>query len=262
MQQAPGAQTFRGSGDAYDRFMGRYSLALAPLFLAFADVPPGDDVVDVGCGPGALTGVLVGHAGAEHVHAIDPSPSFVAACRERLPEVDVRSGRAEELPYADGSMRAALAQLVLHFVSDPVAAVAEMSRVVRPGGVVAVCVWDASGGMELLSTFERVISVVDPASVAAAPLRFGGDGEVATILRDGGLSDVSETSLTVQSRYSDFDELWDGLLEGQGPAGERTLALAPVERSTFHDRLWRAFGAPEGEFTLSARARAARGRVS
>src|SRR2546430_1552171 len=132
--ETPGASTFQVPGESYDRFMGRYS---APLAVAFADgagIEPRQTALDVGCGPGALTAELVRRVGPESVAAIDPSEPFVEACRRRYPEVDVRLGQAEKLPYPDGRFDAALAQLVLHFVSDPDAAACEMRRVVREGG--------------------------------------------------------------------------------------------------------------------------------
>src|SRR6185437_6338669 len=101
---------------------------------------------DVGCGPGALTGELVRRVGADAVAAVDPSPGFVEAARQRHPGVDVRRAEAERLPFEDGSFDAALAQLVVHFMTDPATGIGEMRRVTRRGGVVAACVWDHAGG--------------------------------------------------------------------------------------------------------------------
>ncbi len=111
-----------------------------------AGVRSGQRVLDVGCGPGALTGELVARAGASHVSAVDPTEGFVAAAGERHPGVDVRRAGAEELPFADGEFDASLAQLVVHFMADPARGLAEMARVTRPNGVVSACVWDFAGG--------------------------------------------------------------------------------------------------------------------
>ena len=138
--------SFFVGADAYDRFMGRYSILLAPSFADLAGISAGQRVVDVGCGPGALTAELVARVGPEAVAAIDPSDAFVDAMRERHPGVDVRQAAAEDLPFEDRAFDAALAQLVVHFMTDPVAGLHEMARVVRPGGVVAACVWDHAGG--------------------------------------------------------------------------------------------------------------------
>jgi ubiquinone/menaquinone biosynthesis C-methylase UbiE len=137
----------------YDSFMGRYSVLLAPQLADLAEVSEGGGALDVGCGPGALTGVLVDRFGASSVSAIDPSHSFVTSVRERYPGVDVQQARAEQLPFPDDSFEAALAQLVVHFMSDPVAGLAEMARVTRREGIVAACVWDHAGGQGPLSFF-------------------------------------------------------------------------------------------------------------
>lgn len=153
MESAEGAKTFQASGEAYDLFMGRYSRPLAVVFADAAEIGRGQTALDVGCGPGALTAVLVDRLGAESVSAFDPSGPFVADCTARHPGVDVRLGRAEAIPFDGDQFDAALAQLVLHFVSDPQMVVAEMRRVVHPGGIVAACVWDFDGGMEMLRRF-------------------------------------------------------------------------------------------------------------
>ena len=113
----------------------------------------GRRVLDVGCGPGALTAELVRRVGADSVSAVDPSEPFVAAATERHPGVDVRQGSAEQLPFPDDAFDAALGQLVVHFMADPVAGLTEMARVTRRGGVVAACVWDHAGGGGPLSRF-------------------------------------------------------------------------------------------------------------
>src|ERR687883_330625 len=125
--------------------MGRYSSELAPKLADLAGLEPGQRALDVGCGPGALTTELVRRLGADAVAAVDPSPSFVSAARERFPGVDVRHASAEALPFPDDGFDASLAQLVVHFMADPVAGIREMKRVTRPGGVIAACVWDMAG---------------------------------------------------------------------------------------------------------------------
>src|SRR5688572_3079557 len=144
--------------------MGRFSVPLASRFLDRVRLRPGQRVLDVGCGPGALTTALVDRLGADHVAAVDPSEPFVAAVRERLPGVDVRTGRAEALPHDASAYDACLAQLVVHFMADPVAGLAEMRRVTRAGGAVACTVWDHAGGSGPLAAFWRAVAEVDPAA--------------------------------------------------------------------------------------------------
>lgn len=263
MDDVEGARTFAASGSAYDLFMGRYSIPLADLFADAAAVAAGQTALDVGCGPGALTRVLVDRLGADAVAACDPSPSFVEECKQRLPGVDVRLGRAEQIPFDDDRFDAALAQLVLHFVSDPHTAAAEMSRRVRPGGVVGACVWDFANGMEMLRHFWDAASMLNPnAPDEARTLRFGGPGEIVELFEGAGLLSVEETSLTVQTRYADFDELWSGFLAGIGPAGAFTMSLPDDQRQRLRRDLYRRVGEPDGSFSLSAVSRCAVGRVA
>ena len=144
---------FDVAADTYDRYMGGWSRPLAPQMADLAGVHPGQRAIDVGCGPGSLTTELAGRLGPAAVAAVDPSPPFVAAARLRHPGVDVREAPAEALPFADDLFDAALAQLVVHFMADPVAGLREMARVTRLGGVVAACVWDFAGGRGPLGPF-------------------------------------------------------------------------------------------------------------
>lgn len=262
MDEVEGAKTFHATGSAYDRFMGRYSVPLADVFADAAGVAEGQTALDVGCGPGALTAVLVDRLGLAAVAGCDPSPPFVAECQSRLPGVDVRLGRAEEIPFGDDKFDAALAQLVLHFVSDAQAAAAEMRRVVRPGGAVAACVWDFADGMQMLRYFWEAALTLDPdAPAEARTLRFGAPGEIAEVFEGAGLVEVVESSLEVASSYADFDELWEGFLAGIGPAGSFALAQTDARRAQLRAELYRRTGEPTGEFTLQAVARCAVARV-
>jgi len=125
---------FDVAADAYDRFMGRYSQQLSPQLAEFTGIRAGQHVLDVGCGPGALTAELVRRVGHELVTAVDPSASFVAAAQARNPGVRVEEAAAEKLPFPNAAFDAALAQLVVHFMSDPIAGLTEMRRVTCPGG--------------------------------------------------------------------------------------------------------------------------------
>src|SRR5437762_7877108 len=150
------------SADAYDRFMGRYSALLAPQMADLAGVAPGMRVLDVGCGPGALTAELVRRVGPSSVAAVDPAEPFVVAVRMRNPGIDARVSPAESLPFADATFDAALAQLVVHFMADPVRGLREMARVTRARGVVAACVWDHAGEQTPLAPFWRAARELFP----------------------------------------------------------------------------------------------------
>lgn len=258
MEPVEGAATFHTTGDAYDAFMGRYSRALAPLFADHLGVTGGQRGLDVGCGPGSLTAELVERLGADAVAACDPSPSFAEACAARNPGVEVRAGRAEDLPFADDSFDLAASQLVLHFVTDPAAAAGELRRVVRPGGAVGACVWDFDDGMQMLRAFWDAALELDPdAPDEARTLRFGRPGEIAELFAAAGLVDVNETTLECRSTYESFEELWAGFCAGIGPAGAHTVALPDDRRQELRNRLHARLGSPTGPFTLSAVARSA-----
>lgn len=260
MEPVEGTRTFRTTGAAYDAFMGRYSGALAVAFADHLGVAPGQRALDVGCGPGALTRVLSDRLGSSAVSACDPTPSFVADCISRNPGVDVRAGRAEQIPFPDDHFDLAASQLVLHFVSEPLTAAAEMRRVVRPGSTIAASVWDFELGMEMLRAFWDAALDLDPdAPDEARTLRFGKAGEIAELFAEAGLTDIAETSLEVGTTYADFDELWSGFLAGIGPAGAYCTSLSEHRQALLKNALHQRLGSPTAAFSLSAVARTATG---
>lgn len=262
MDQVEGARTFAVAGGTYDSFMGRYSLDLAEGFCDAAGVAPGSTALDVGCGPGALTGALVARLGASAVYACDPSPSFRDECAARHPGVVVKLGRAESVPFETASVDHAMAQLVLHFVSEPQHAAREMARVVRPGGCVSACVWDFDDGMEMLRCFWDAALSIDPdAPDEARTLRFGRPGEIVELFASAGLEHIVESTLSVASTYATFDELWNGFLAGIGPAGSYCISLSDEDRARLGAALFARLSSPTGPFTLGAVARCAVGRV-
>lgn len=252
--------SFDVSGDAYDRFMGRYSRPLAPAFADFAAVEAGQRVVDVGCGTGVLTEELARRVGADHVAGADPSPMLQAAA-ERVPGADLEQASAEELPWPDDSFDAALAQLVVHFMADPAKGVDEMTRVTRPGGVVAACTWDfAGGGMELLRIFWQSVRALDPgAESETSPL--GDRGRLDALWSGSGLQRVETEALEVSSDYEDFGELWSSFSRGVGPAGQYLLRQSPERQDAIRAEYFARVGEPAGSFTLTGRAWAVRGRA-
>lgn len=251
--------SFVVSGDAYNRFMGRYSRPLAPAFADFAGIGPGGRVLDVGCGSGVLTEELARRVGADHVSGVDPSP-LLAACAERVPGAELKKGWAEALPWPDDSFDAAIAQLAIHFMEDPAAGVAEMARVTRAGGVVAACSWDFSGGMEMLRLYWETARELDP-DLSGERRSFGRLEELDALWRELGLEEVEAGPIEVSSDYEGFDELWDTFLLGVGPAGEYLASLPPDPQATLRDAYRERLGVDDGAFTLGARAWAARGRV-
>ena len=228
--------TFDVAAEAYGRFMGRYSEPLAVQFTELAEVRAGQRALDVGCGPGALTARLVERLGTDLVAAVDPSASFVAAIRARLPEVDVRSGVAEHLPFPDDRFDVALAQLVVHFMTDPVSGLREMARVTQPGGVVATCVWDHAGGGGPLATFWQAVHDTDPGAHDEAELAGAREGHLAQLCEAAGLTCVEPSSLTVRVRYEAFADWWEPFTLGVVPAGAYVAGLDERRREALRSR--------------------------
>jgi SAM-dependent methyltransferase len=249
--------TFAVDADAYDRFMGRYSVLLAPLFADFAAVSTGQQVLDVGCGPGALTADLVGRFGPAAVSAVDPSESFVAAVQERHPGVSVRRASAEELPFPDDAFDAALAQLVVHFMADPVVGLAEMARVTRPQGVVAACVWDLAGGQGPVSLFWEAARELDPDVEDESQLAGTRDGQVAQLLGAAGVNEIEETTLSMSVEHPSFEDWWQPFTLGVGPAGAYAAGLDATRQARLRELCSEML--PPPPFTVTARAWAARG---
>jgi SAM-dependent methyltransferase len=249
--------SFAVGAEQYDRFMGRYSVPLAPRFADFAGVVAGQRVVDVGCGPGALTAELVRRLGAGAVSAVDPSESFVAAARERQPGVSVQRAAAEELPYGDLAFDAALAQLVVHFMADPVAGLREMARVTRTDGVVAACVWDHGGGRGPLSVFWDAARELDPDVDDESRFAGARQGHLAELFEAAGVHDIEESDLSVDVEHPSFDEWWEPYTQGVGPAGALVARLDPDRQAQLRDRCREML--PEPPFVMAAHVWAARG---
>jgi SAM-dependent methyltransferase len=250
---------FNVAADAYDSFMGRYSIPLAPLFCDFAGIGAEQRVLDVGCGPGALVGELVGRLGAAAVAAVDPSEPFVEAARERHSGVDIRCATAEELPFPDADFDASLAQLVVHFMADPIGGLSEMARVTRPRGVVAACVWDHGGGEGPLSRFWEAARELDPSVRDESGLAGARRGHLVELMEQIGLQDVEETVLSVTVEHTSFDDWWRPFTFGVGPAGAYLASLPPDQQARLRELCLDA--SPPGSLTVTARAWTARGHA-
>jgi SAM-dependent methyltransferase len=249
--------SFTVSASAYDRFMGRYSQPLAPAFADLAGVREGQHAVDVGCGPGALTAELVRRLGTDGVCAVDPSASFVAAVRERNPGVDARVAAAEELPFGDDHFDVALAQLVVHFMADPVAGLREMARVTRAGCVVAACVWDHAGGTGPLSVFWEAAHELDPDVEDESSLAGSREGHLVELFEAAGLRQVEGSVLSLAVEHATFDEWWEPFTFAVGPAGAYAARLDDAAQTKLRERCRELL--PPPPFTLEVRAWAARG---
>jgi SAM-dependent methyltransferase len=252
--------SFVVGAEAYDRFMGRFSQPLAVQFVRLVELEPGMQALDVGAGPGALTAELVRALDAAAVAAVDPSPPFVAALRDRLPGVRASLAPAEQLPFPDASFDVSLAQLVVSFMADPVRGLAEMRRVTRRGGRVAACVWDhGDGGGGPLSLFWRAVSDIDPTSTGEMERPGTREGQLAELAEAAGLVEVEPGSLTVSVEFAGTDAWWQPFTLGVGPAGDYVATLAPDRLAALHARCLELL--PDPPFTLDVRAWAVVGRA-
>jgi SAM-dependent methyltransferase len=253
--------------DAYEQFMGRWSRRLAREFVAFAGVTTGDSILDVGAGTGSLTLTLAAAVPEAHITGVDRSAAYLALARSRASSGRVRFeiGDAMALEHPDATFDAALSMLVLNFVPEPARAIREMIRVTRPGGTIAVAVWDYSGGMDMLCVFWEEARALDPA--AARPdehrLPLCREGELREALVDAGLTQVDQQALTIELPFTSFNDYWMPFLGGQGPAGVyvRTLDQELRDRLAARLRARLLRGANDGAFSLHARAWAARATI-
>jgi SAM-dependent methyltransferase len=251
--------SFSVGADEYDRFMGRYSVPLAPRFAEFAGVAAGRRALDVGCGPGALTVELVRRLGADSVWAVDPSERFVAAARARHAGVQVQRAAAEQLPFEDQLFDMALAQLVVHFMADPVVGLREMGRVTRTRGVVAACVWDHGGGGGPLSLFWHAARELDPDVEDESQLAGARRGHLAELFQAAGLHEIEESALSVDVEHPSFEEWWEPFMLGVGPAGGYAARLDSTRQARLRDLCREML--PAAPFVVTAWAWAARALV-
>jgi SAM-dependent methyltransferase len=244
--------SFEVSAGAYQRLMENYSVPLAVAFADEAGIRHGQRALDVGCGPGPLTAELVRRLGAPAVCGVDPSRSFAAAARERLPEVDIRLAGAEEIPFPDAAFDAALAQLSVHFMTDPVAGLREMARVTRPGGTVGACVWDHGGGRSPVALLWQAVRDLDPGAPDESGLAGVREGHLASLFADAGMAGAQATTLTVRATYDSFEDWWEPFTQGVGPAGAYVTSLAEQPRARLRERAMELAGGPPIEITATA----------
>lgn len=246
------------SGDAYEPFIGRWSRLVAAAFVAWLDVPPGARWLDVGCGTGALTSTVLRSAAPSSVLGVDPAESYVAYAAAHVddPRATFRVGDAQALPVDDGAFDAVVSGLVLNFVPDPAAAVAEIRRATR--GTFGVYVWDyGAGGIGLLREFWDAAVALDPAAAALdEAVRFPLCGEGAL----GAAFGVEARGITVPTVFRDFADYWTPFLGGQGPAPAYLASLPEDGRAALRETLRERLPIqPDGTIPLTARAWAVRG---
>jgi len=257
-----------GGGDAYERYMGRWSRKVAPLFTAWVAAPPGADWIDIGCGTGVLTSAVLGTCAPSRVTGIDSAANFlqVAETQVRDPRASFKPGDAQAIPEGDNAFDVVVSGLVLNFVPDKDAAIREMVRVAKPGGTVALYVWDYAGHMQVMRHFFDVATMLDPRAsefddgVKAPVCR---PAPLAELLVRAGLADVEVQAIDIPTAFESFDDYWTPFLAGTGSAPKYCVSLDEEARNRLREALRRRLPTgPDGEILLAARAWAAKGRVT
>jgi SAM-dependent methyltransferase len=252
---------------AYERFMGRWSRSLAPLFVRFAGVSDGERVLDVGSGTGALAAAVARSTPSSVIVGIDPSAPYVSLARSQHghARINFEVGDAQRMRFEAASFDTVLSLLVVNFIPDARKALGEMTRVTRPGGTVAAAVWDYADGMEMLRAFWDEAVALDPASAAKDErhMPFCRRGELTALWAGAGLQNLAEEALTIETRFTSFDDFWVPFLERQGPAGAYTASLGSLRREALRVRLRKRLlgDGPDRAITMHARAWAVRGTV-
>ena len=248
---------------AYEHFMGRWSARLAPAFLRFAQVKEGQHIVDVGCGTGVLSRAVVSSGADAKVTGVDPSADYLAFAARALPGERARFqvGRAEALPFSNGTFDAALALLVLQDFDEPARAVREMARVTRLDGVVAACIWDFEHGLPMLSLLRQAAETVAPDEALGRSRKSAGLQDLCAVWDQCGLHDITTETFEIGMAFASFDDYWQPVLGRSTPTSALVAAvdqqtggaLARVLREKISGK------EPDGSFVLPARAFAVEG---
>ncbi len=253
-------------GDPYEQYVGRWSRRVAPRFLSWLDIPAGRRWLDVGCGTGALGAAILERCAPASLTGVEPSEGFLAKAGEQLAQrADLRRGSAADIPLENAAVDVTVSGLVLNFVPDPRAGVAEMSRVTVPGGTIAAYVWDYAGKMELMRHFWDAAVALDPAAEKLDEgVRFPlcSQGALAELFAGVGLRDVRTTAIDIPTPFQDFDDYWQPFLGGQGPAPAYAMSLDESARDRLRGSIKaRIAPRPDGSIALIARAWAVRATV-
>ena len=256
------------SGDAYEKYMGRWSRRIAPEFLDWLGVAPHAEWLDVGTGTGVLSSMIIAKCAPKRVAGIDPAELFVEAARSALRGecFECRQGSGEALPFEDDTFDVAVSGLVLNFVRDKAKALAEMTRVVRPGGAVALYVWDYAGHMQVIRHFFDAAIEID---TRAGEFDDGANAPIcrpqalATLFERGDLLDVDVRGIDIPAAFENFDAYWTPFLGGTGSAPKYCTSLPADAQAALRENLRKRLPTgPDGEILLAIRAWGVKGRVA
>ncbi len=252
--------------EAYEKIMGRWSRRLAPLLIGFSGLSHGDKVLDVGCGTGSLTFAVLDVANVASVTGIDLTPGFIeyATSLNTDRRISFRQADARALPFADDTFDRAYSMLVLHFIPDAPRAVAEMQRVVRPGGTITAAVWDDFSGLPHMRMVFDIAATLDPTVKRHVFRPMSKPDEMAGVWRELGLVNVEQTSLLIRMEFSSFDDYWLPFMKGEGPLGQLVTSLSEDARSTLAEHVRRSYLSEQsdGPRSFASVAWACRGTVA
>lgn len=251
-------------GSPYERYVGRWSRRVAPPFLAWLGAPAGRRWLDVGCGTGALCAAILEQCTPAAVTGVEPSPGFLATARANLgARAELKEGSATLIPLPGAAVDVVVSGLVLNFVAEPRAAMAEMSRVTAPGGTIAAYVWDYAGKMELMRIFWDAAVALDPGAARQDEgVRFAlcRPEALSALFAEAGLADVRTTTIDIDTPFSNFDDYWQPFEGGQGPAPAYAMSLDGAARERLRERIRRRIPVGvDGTIALTARAWGVRG---
>lgn len=256
------------NAEAYERFMGRWSGLAAPRLLEFAALPEWGRFLDAGSGTGSLAFAIAERHSRAQVVGIDLARGYVeyASARNLFGDRAVFAiGNVQRLPFADSSFDGAISLLAFNFIPEPGIALAEVRRVVRPGGIVSAAVWDYDAGMRMLRVFWDAAAAIDPAAEEVDERRMPlcRAGELSALWHEAGLEAVCERGIEIRMGFCSFADYWEPFLLGQGPAGAYTAGCTGPQREALRDEIHRRLGIrmKDGEFELRGRAWAVRGVV-
>ncbi len=255
-----------GAGELYERYVGRWSRPVAREFLDWLALPAGIEWLDVGCGTGALTQIILDRAAPGSVQGVDASPGFIAHAMAHVASerASFQVADARALPVETAGVDAAVSGLVLNFVPQPGEAVGEMARVVRPGGIVALYVWDYAGQMQMMRRFWNAAVALDAGARALDEGRrfpICSPDALAELFAQARLHDVDTTAIDVPTDFRDFDDFWSPFLSGQAPAPGYAMSLDEARRGALRERIRSDLPIErDGSIHLIARAWAVRGR--
>ncbi len=250
-------------GAAYERMMGNWSRRAGNIFLDWVAPPPGLRWLDIGCGNGAITELIIERCAPAEIHGIDPSEGQLAFARTRPGArfAKFHHGNAMDLPFPDASFDAAIMALVIFFVPDPKKGVAEMARVVAPGGIVATYAWDMFGGgfpMEPIQSEMREMGMKPMAPPSAGASRID---TMRDLWAGAGLEDLETRTIAVERSFADFEDFWTTSLLG-GSVSQTLAGMGPGNMEKLKERVRARLPAgASGRITYGARANAIKGRV-